>query len=100
MSGTKNHLEVSVKKKIIFIGWTLIGILFVGMFSIILIDLSQGEGVRPWQLVRGGKGGSFYPVALLPIFLILIAVGFFWIKRRFFSSIRKEQKQKQDESEH
>lgn len=75
------------------------GALFIGMFSVILIALFQGEGVRPWQLVRGGKGGSFYPVTLLPIFLILVAVGFFWIKRRFFSSIKKEQKLKHDEPE-
>ena len=76
------------------------GALFVGMLSIILIAVLHGEGVRPWQLVHGGKGGSFYPVALLPVFLVLIAVGVFWIKRRFFSSMRKEQKQTTDESEH
>ena len=89
-----------VKKKIIVIGWTLIGVLFAGLLVIAVMGVLQGDGARSWKLVRGGRGGTVFPVALLPVFLLAIVIGFFWIRRRFFSSKREEQKHNnQDESE-
>ena len=73
-----------MKKRIIVIGWTLFGILFAGLFAIAVTAVLQGEGMTPWKLVRGGRGGVVFSVTLLPIFLVLIAFGGFWIKRRFF----------------
>lgn len=77
-----------LKKKIIVIGWTLIGILVVTLLIIAMMGVLQGEGARPWKLVRGGRGGMVYPVILLPLFLAAGVIGILWIRRRFFSSKR------------
>ncbi len=89
-----------MKKKviiIIIIGWILLGVLAVGLFGITVMAVLQGEGAMPWKVVRGGRGGSVFPVALLPVFLLLIVIGGFWIKHRFFSSNR-DQKRRMNES--
>lgn len=71
-----------MKKKIVVIGWTLVGILFVALFIIAAVSVLQDEGAQPWKLVRGGKGGALFPAAVLPVLLAVIVFGFFWLKRR------------------
>ncbi|MDO8705809.1 MAG: hypothetical protein Q7J84_12775 [Sulfuricaulis sp.] len=88
-----------MKKKIIIIGWILLGVLFIGLLTLTLVAIMQGEGARPWKLVRGGKGGHVFPIELLTIFLVLIVVGVFWVKNRFFSSNKKNQKHYTNDSE-
>ena len=87
-----------MKKKIVVIGWILIGVLAVSLFIIAVMGVLQGEGTRSWKLVRGGRGGTVFPVELLIFFLAAIGIGFFWIKRRFFSSKREDLKRNMDKS--
>lgn len=85
-----------MKKKIIVIGWTLLGILFASLFAIAVIAVLQGQGAQPWKLVRGGKGGVVFPIELLVVFLVAIVVGAFWIRRRL-SANKAAQKSSADE---
>lgn len=82
-----------MKKKVIIIGWALLGMLAVGLLAITVMAMLQDEGATPWKVVRGGRGGSIFPAALLPILLVLLVIGGFWIKHRFFSS-NKDQKRR------
>lgn len=77
---------MSMKKRIITIGWVLLGLMLASILAIAIIGVLEGDGARSLKLVRGGRGGTVFPVALLPVFLAAIAIGFFWIWRRFFSS--------------
>lgn len=88
-----------LKKKIIVIGWTLIGVLVVTLLIIAMMGVLQGEGARPWKLVRGGRGGMVFPVILLPLFLAAAVIGVLWIRRRFFSSKREDSKHGTNNSE-
>lgn len=81
-----------MKKKIIVIGWAMLSLLLASIFAITIIAIMEGDGLHPWKLVRGGRGGTVFPVALLPVFLVAIAIGLYWIKRRFFSSKKEDQK--------
>jgi uncharacterized membrane protein len=80
-----------MKKKIVVVGWTLLGILLVLIFMISIVAIMEGDGARPWRLVRGGKGGALFPAALMPILLAVIVIGFFWLKRRFGKKTRPTQ---------
>lgn len=86
-----------MKKKIVVIGWTLIAILFVVLFIIAAISVLQGEGAQPWKLVRGGRGGSLFPAAVLPVLLAVIVLGFFWLKRRTAKKIQRNTTTNSDE---
>ncbi len=88
-----------MKKKIIVIGGVLLGLLLTSILVIAVIGVMEGDGARSWKLVRGGRGGSVFPIILLPVFLAAIVIGFFWIRRRFFSSKREHQKHGTDESQ-
>lgn len=77
---------MSMRKRIIIIGFTLMGVLGVGLLTIAVMGMLQGEGAQPWKLVRDGRGGTVFPIATLPVFLAVIVLGYFWIRRRFFSS--------------
>jgi uncharacterized membrane protein len=88
-----------MKKKIIIIGWILLGALFVGLFTIAVVAFLQGEGARPWKLVRGGKGGHYFPIEFLTVFLVVIVVGLYWVINRFMALSRKNQKTNLDEPE-
>lgn len=79
---------MSMKKKIIIVGWILLGILFVSLGAMAVIAVLEGQGAQPWKLVRGGRGGTIFPIELLAILAVVVVVGGFWIKRRFFSSVR------------
>ena len=89
---------MSMKKKIIVVGGALLGLLLTSILVIAVIGVMEGDGARSWKLVRGGRGGSVFPIILLPIFLAAIVIGFFWIRRRFFSSKQERQKHGTDES--
>lgn len=78
-----------MKKKIVVIGWTLIGTLFVALFIIAAISVLQGEGAQPWKLVRGGKGGALFPAAVAPVLLAIIVIGYFWLRRRLAKKTRR-----------
>lgn len=78
-----------MKKKIVVIGWTLLGVLLLSMVIIATIAIMEGDGARPWKLVRGGKGGALFPAALMPILLVVIVIGFFWMKRHFGKKTRR-----------
>lgn len=80
-----------MKKKIVVIGWTLIGTLFVALFIFAAIGVLQGEGAQPWKLVRGGKGGTLFPVVLMPILFAVIVIGFLWLKRRLAKKISRNE---------
>ena len=88
-----------MKKKIIIIGWILLGALFVGLFTMAVVAILQGEGAQPWKLIRGGKGGHHFPVELLMVFLVVIVVGLYWVINRFMAPSRKNQKVNSDKSE-
>jgi uncharacterized membrane protein len=60
----------------------LLGVLLVLVLVTAIIAIMEGDGARPWKLVRGGKGGALFPAALMPILLAIIVVGFFWLRRR------------------
>jgi len=98
MSESKAGYQVSIKKKVIVIGWALLGVLFVGIFTVTVVAVLQGEGIKPLRLIRGGKGGSFFPIELLTVFLVVIVAGVVWIGRRFFFPKGKAPKRNRDES--
>lgn len=99
MLTTKNGCQVSMRKNILVVGGVLLGILLISILVIAVIGVMEGDGARSWKLVRGGRGGTVFPVILLPIFLAVVVIGFFWIKRRFFPSKREYQKHDTDESQ-
>jgi uncharacterized membrane protein len=80
-----------MKKKIVVVGWTLLGTLLVMILMISVIAIMEGDGARPWKLVRGGKGGALFPAALLPILLAVILAGFFWLRRRLAKKISRNE---------
>lgn len=80
-----------MKKRIIVIGWSLLGILFASLLAIAVIAMLQGQGAQPWKLVRGGRGGVVFPVELVVVFLAAIVVGAFWIRRRLSANKATQQ---------
>lgn len=78
-----------MKKKVVVVGWTLLGVLLVLIFMIAIIAIIEGDGARPWKLVRGGKGGALFSAALMPILLAVIVIGFFWLRRRLGKKTRR-----------
>lgn len=91
--------QVPMKKGIIVIGLVLLGLLLISIFVIAAIGITGGDGAQSWKLVRGGRGGTVFPIALLPVFLAAIVVGAFWIRRRFFSSKHDERQHSTNKSE-
>src|SRR5712692_2329921 len=77
-----------MKKAIIVIGWTLLAILLLSLVEVIIIAHMEGAGAQPWKLVRGGRGGTIFPVAVVPIFLAAIVIRFFWLRRHFSRKAR------------
>ncbi len=78
-----------MKKKVVVVGWTLLGVLLVLISMIAIIAIMEGDGARPWKLVRGSKGGALFPAALMPILLAAIVIGFFWLRRRLGKKTRR-----------
>ncbi len=85
----RSLLLIKMKKKIVVIGWTLLGTLLFLVLVIAMIAIMEGDGARPWKLVRGGKGGALFPAALMPILLAAIVIGFFWLRRRLGKKTRR-----------
>lgn len=75
-----------IKKKVVVIGWTLLGVLFIGLLTVTLVAVLQGEGATPLKIMRGGKGGSFFPIELLTFFVVIVVIGVVWTWHRFFVS--------------
>lgn len=74
---------MAVKKTIIVAGRVLIALLFATYFAVMLIASFSGDGAASVKLIRGGRGGSQFPIAALPILLGLLVVGVFWLRRVF-----------------
>jgi hypothetical protein len=99
MLTTEIGFQVPMKKGIIVIGLVLLGLLLISILVIAAIGVMGGDGARSWKLVRGGRGGTVFPIALLPVFLAAIVVGAFWIRRCFFSSKYEERQHSTNKSE-
>jgi hypothetical protein len=69
------------KKTIIVLGWSLIAVIFVGFFAVMLIATFSGEAVTSVKVVPGGRGGHWFPVAVLPVLVALLIVLGFWLRR-------------------
>ena len=74
---------MSRKRTIIVVGWGLVALLFASYFAVMLIASFSGGGATPVKLIPGGRGGSQFPVAALPLLVVLVVVGFFWLRRLF-----------------
>lgn len=72
-----------VKKTVIVVGWSLIGLIAVAFFTVMFIATFSGEGVAPVKLIPGGRGGSQFPVIAIPLLVGLLVVLFFWLRRVF-----------------
>jgi uncharacterized membrane protein len=71
------------KKAIAVVGWSLIGLIVVAFAAVMLIATFSGEGATPVKLIPGGRGGSQFPVAAIPLLVSLLIVLFFWLRRVF-----------------
>ena len=71
------------KKTIVVVGWSLIGLIVVAFAAVMLTATFSGEGVTPVKLSPGGRGGSQFPVAAIPLLVGLLVVVFFWLRRAF-----------------
>lgn len=68
------------KKTIVVVGWSLIGLIVVAFAAVMLIATFSGEGATPVKLIPGGRGGSQFPVAAIPLLVGLLVVVFFWLR--------------------
>lgn len=71
------------KKTTVVVGWGLVALLVASYFAVMLIASFSGGGATPVKLVPGGRGGSQFPVVALPLLVVLVVVGFFWLRRLF-----------------
>lgn len=74
---------MAAKKTIIVVGSVLIALLFAMYIAVMLVAIFSGDGATPVKLIPGGRGGSQFPVAALPLLIGLVVVGFFWLRRIF-----------------
>lgn len=76
---------MSVKRRIVAIGWGLIGLLLASIFFIAITSIIEGTGAQSWKIARAGKGGQLFPITLLPVFLAAIIIAGLWLRRHFLS---------------
>ena len=71
------------KKTIVAVGWGLVGFILVAYAAVMLIATFSGKGTFPVKLIPGGRGGSQFLIAVIPLLLGLLAVAIFWLRRVF-----------------
>jgi TRAP-type C4-dicarboxylate transport system permease small subunit len=72
---------MTAKRTIVVVGSALLALLFVSYFAVMLIATFAGDGAAPVKLTPGGRSGSQFPVAALPLLIGLVVVGFFYVRR-------------------
>ena len=69
------------KKAIVVVGWGLLGLIVVAYFAVTLFATFSGDGAALVKFIPGGRGGSQFPVAAIPLLVGLLFVFIFWLHR-------------------
>lgn len=92
------HEKVMWRKIIIRIGVVLLAITLASLAGTALISVYEGVGGIPIGHSRTGRQGVFIGVAYLPVFLIALVIGCFYVwrqLRKFWVERKRHQKNRQ-----